>query len=372
MTGTNRLHREIIKSHTAKTYIDAVSTTQRVIRLEAVDGSVSVDGTAAIRRSCSVTIIDPLGTVTPEGAHSDIAPYGSEIRPYRGVRYDDGTEEYVPLGVFRISDVSVSDTATGGVEISIEAYDRSRTIQRDKFTDTYVIPAGTNIMTAIKTLVEQTFPDIEYDTVSTTRVTTAPMVFDVNDDPWEAITTLALSLGCTPYFDVYGRFIVAPASDADALSSPDFILVEGEDCPMTSLSRQFSDEPGFNGVIVIGESPGDDLPPVRKEVWDEEPTSPTYRYGPYGEVPYVHTDQNVKTAEEALIVGQQLLAQMLGATATITVTSMVNPTLEVGSVVSVKRARSHVDGVYTAEAFDIPFASDTMQGLTLRERRIVG
>lgn len=372
MTGTDRLAKEVVRSHTAVSYVDAVSATKGRIRLSAVDGSVSVDGTATIRRSCSISCVDPTGVLTPVGPHSDLTPYGTELFPYRGVRYDDGTEELVPLGVFRLAKSSITDTSDAGVTISLEAYDRSRTIQREKFTDTYVIAAGTNILDAIKVLVERTFPDVEYDVLSTTRTIASTMIFDAQDDPWEAITTLALSLGCSAYFDVYGRFVMAPTATPDALSSPSIKLVEGKDCPMLSLDRTFSDEPGFNGVIVVGESPGDGLPPVRAEVWDDEPTSPTYRYGPYGRVPMPYTDQNVKTVEDAIAVGTQLLAQVLGATAIVGVVMLVNPAMEAGGVVQVIRARSHVSGLFTAESFEVPMLGSTMQGLTLREKRVVG
>lgn len=372
MPGTDRMQAEVVRSHTAVSYVDLVSATQSRIRLDATDGSVSVDGTAAIRRSCSVVCVDPTGELTPTGPNSELAPYGTEIFPYRGVRYDDGTEEVEPLGAFRISKANVKDSASGGVIISIEAFDRSRTIQRETFTDVYVIAAGTVIVDAILALVARSYPEIEVDIMSSPRTTTAPLIFDAQDDPWEAITTLALSLGCSAYFDIYGRFVMAPTATPDALPSPAMRLIEGVDCPMIELDRTYSDEPGFNGVIVTGESPGDGLAPVRAEVWDEEPTSPTYRLGPYGRVPMYYTDPHVKTVEDALAVGAQLLAQILGATATVGVVMMVNPALEAGDVVEVERARSHVNGTFAAESFDIPLLGTNMQNVTLREKRVAG
>ena len=135
-------------------------------------GQVDVDRTATVRRRLALTCADPLGDLTPERAGDLLTPYGTELRPYMGVVYDDGTVEVCALGVFRISQVSIVDdsgtgtasgggTSTGsssirqtghpgGLTIDIEAYDKSRTVSRDKFTAPYTIAEGTNVITAIQ------------------------------------------------------------------------------------------------------------------------------------------------------------------------------------------------------------------------------
>jgi len=366
---SDRFLNEIRRSHEVVSYIQVITPVREVITVEATEGEVSVDGTASVRRSCSFSCVDPEGIVTPKDAHSALTPFGTEIIPWRGVRYADGEVEVHPLGVFRISQVEVKDTSSGGVQIRVQAYDYSRTIARDKFREVYTIAAGTNIVAAIKTLVERTFPDVEYNTVSTAMTVTSTKVFDVQDDPWEAIGILALSIGCRAYFDIYGRFTLSVAEDVDATSLPDFTYIEGPGCTMLDLGASYRDDPGFNGVVVIGESMGDEKPPVRAEAWDDEPTSPTYRYGPYGQVPMFHTDQNVKTEDEAQVVANQLLTSLIGVSVGLSITSLVNPTLEAGNIVEVFRAKSNVSGMYTLDAFNVPLASTATQNLTIRQKR---
>jgi hypothetical protein len=366
---TTRFLNEIRRSHTVYAYVDVTSPNQETIRLPATQGDVSVDRTAAIRRSCQVTCIDPLGQLVPKDKDSVLTPYGTEIRPYRGVKYTDGTIEVAPLGVFRIAKATVED---GGQtpQIKIESFDRSRAVARDKFTSPYVIAPDTNVVTAIKDILARTYPDLEYDAISSPVTTTASKVYDVGDDPWDEVTLLATSIGCEVYFDVEGRVVIAPSPDIDALPTADFTYIEGQGCTMTELTRVFTDEPGFNGVIVTGESPGDELPPVRGEAWDEEPTSATYRLGPYGEVPMFHTDQVVKTTEEAETVARQLLNSQLGFSSQLSITATVNPALEAGDVVEVVRAASHVSGLYVVDAFNVPLDKGGSQGLTLRQKRV--
>lgn len=370
---TDRFYEELRRSHVVISYVDVIAPDLETRRLHVTDGEVSCDRTAQVRRGLSLKCIDPTGEITPRNTGEILTPFGTELRPYRGVRWmnADGswTTEVCPLGVFRLAKSGISDGANGITDISLEAYDRSRTVQRDKFTVPYTIAAGTNVLTAIKDIIKRTFPDAEYDAISTTLTTTAPMLFDAGSDPWDAVTQLAKSMGCEIYFDVLGRVAVVPPPDINALPAPDFSYIEGQGCTMLDLSRVFSDEPGFNGVIVTGESPGDEKPPVRAEAWDELPTSPTYRYGPYGEVPMFITDSTAKTEEDAGKIANAQLALLLGFSAQLSVSALVNPSYEAGDVVQVRRAKAGVDGLFLLDAFNVPLSASSTQRLTLRERR---
>ncbi|WP_030777373.1 DUF5047 domain-containing protein [Streptomyces sp. NRRL S-920] len=370
-----RLLSEIRRSHQVYSYVDVISPTQERTRLPATGGDVSCDRTAAIRRTCKATCVDPLGTLVPSGTTSLLTPYGTELRPYRGVRYaptpehPKGEIEVLPLGVFRLAKVSIQEQTGGSPDIQLEAYDLSRTVARDKFISPYVIETGTNIIDAIKSILARTFDDLSYDAISTTRATTAPRLYDVGDDPWDAVTVLAQSLGCDIYFDVEGWVVIAPPPDIDALPSPDFQYIEGERCTMLDLSRVLTDEPGFNGIVLTGESPGDELPAVRAVAWDEEPTSATYHLGPYGQVPQFITDQLIKTAEEAQATADQLLRNLLGFSSQLSISGIVNPGFEAGAVVEVVRERAHVSGLYAVDSFNIPLDAKGTQNLTLRQKR---
>jgi len=369
---SDRFYEEIRKSHTIISYVDVIGADQETIRLPAIDGQVDVDGTAQFRRKLSVNCVDPTGTITPRNEGELLTPFGTELRPYRGIEWTnlDGTKtrEICPLGVFPIIKASVSDSNGGSPAISLEAMDRSWRIAGDKFKVPYVIAANTNALTAIKDIVKLTYPDIQYDTISTAVATTAPLVYEAGSDPWEAVTKLAQSMGCEAYFTTVGRLAVLPPDDVNALPSPDFTYIEGQGCTMLDLSREYNAEQVFNGVIVTGESVGDELPPVRGEAWDENPASPTYRYGPFGERPTFVQDQLAKTTEQAQTIARSTLTGILGASSQLSITGIVNPAYEANDIVRVKRARAGVDGLYALQAFNIPLRSHT-QSLTLKEQR---
>lgn len=372
-TQTDEFYRRIRRSHNVVSYVELIAPDQEAQPLRVLEGEVSVDRTAQVRRSLNCRVVDPVGDITPRETGEILTPYGTELRAYRGIEWRDNSgalvQEVCPLGVFRLAKSSIVYKADGSTEIQLESYDRSRTIQRDKFLTPYTVEAGTNILAAIKEIVKRTFPGVEYDTISTTLTTTAPMLLDTGNDPWEVLTGLAKSMGCEIYFDVEGRLVVAPPPDLAAMPAPDFTYIEGDHCTMIDLSREFSDDNAFNGVVVTGESPGDEMPPVRGEAWDDSPASPTYRLGPYGEVPMFITDNTAKTEEDCVKIAKAELALVLGRPAALGINALVNPSYEAGDVVQVRLNKAGVDGLYGLDAFNVPLTGSATQRLTVRERR---
>jgi hypothetical protein len=372
LSVTPKFLTEISRSHRIVSYVDVVSPTGRTERLTATDGSVQVDRTADIRRRSTISCVDQFGLLTPSDFETLLKPYGTIVKPYRGVIFADGKgSEVVPLGVFMLSKSSVRDQVGGSPSISLDCYDLSRKIRRAKFTDVYTVDTGTNLVTAIKSIVERTLPDVQYDTISSALTAPAPVVFDANTDPWEAVNTLASSLGCEALFDAYGRFVLAPPPDIDHLPAANYSYVEGNGCTMLDLSVDYSDEPGYNGVVFTGGSPGDDSAPVRSIVWDTQTDSPTYHLGPYGEVPTFVNDQNVTTQEDADAAAAAQLSNLLGFTSQLSVTATVNPALDCGDVVQVTRMRSGIASKYAVDALSIPLHASGTSSITLRQKRTV-
>jgi len=366
---------EIRKSHTVVSYVDVITHDNRTFRLDATSGSVDVDRTADIRRRCSVGCVDRDGTITPVNAESILTPFGTELRLYRGVRYTSGvlagSEEVVPLGRFRLSKASVKDSVGGSPSISLEGYDYSRTIRRDKFTDTYTIAAGTNVIDAIKTIAARTFPDLRFDTFASTVTVATPLIFDANGDPWDAMNQLALSAGCEVYFTATGSLKVAPPVDIDHLPAPHFSYIEGKGCTMLDLDVVFTDEPGFNGVVLTAEAVGADTPPLRSIVWDNEPSSPTYHLGPYGEVPMFVTDSTVTKQADADSAAAAQLNLILGFSSGLDLTATVNAALDANDVIQVTRQRSGINSKYAIDSLSIPLAANGTSSLSLRQKRTV-
>lgn len=372
---TDEFLAEIRKSHVVYSYVDVVTATGDEFQLIATGGSVTVDRTADTRRRATITCIDPTGTITPITAQSVLTPFGTQIKAFRGVRYTsgalDGSTEVAPLGVFRLSKVTVADTSTGTPAISLEMYDLSRTVHRDKFTDTYTVDVGTNIIQAVQALIIRTLPDIVFDSITSPATLNAPMVADSSDDAWDFANLLAAAAGCEVYFTATGRCRIAPPLDVDHLPDPDFTFIEGEGCTMVEVDLVLDDEPGYNGVVLVGESVGDETPPVRSIVWDEEPTSPTYHLGPYGEVPQFITDSTVTTQDQADANALAAFNLINGFPSQLSLTTTVNPALDANDVIAVQRNRIGVNSTYGIDSLAIPLDAATTGTIALRQKRVV-
>lgn len=380
MRATPKFLAALRKSHTVFEFIDVLTNSGKLIRLHVTVGTVSVDRSAQYRRSVQATCFDPDGSITPQDASDALTPFGTKMYPYKGILYEDGTAEVYPLGVFHLSQSSVVETGTLGntrVTINLTGYDQSRKISRQKFTSTYTINQGTKVTDAIQALVTNVYPDARFDMITHGMTTPYGLSYAVGEDPWQACIDLAYSIGCQVYFNADGVCVCAPPADLDALSSPAMDYIEGEGCTMTDASAIYTDDPGYNGVIVIGATPGSGSDPVMGQAWDDDPASPTYRYGPYGQVPHVVNDSNITTQADADASASSLLSAAIGFITQTDITCWTNPAFEVDDVIQVQRANIAAKGLYILDAFTVPMGQSNtgvpggmnLQALTLRQKR---
>jgi uncharacterized ubiquitin-like protein YukD len=119
------------------------SSDRKLIDLDIDKGKVSVTTSNSIRRSCEINLTTDRtsANLVPEDGFDFIAPFGNQLKVYRGIEFADGTEEYIPLGVFVITEVLVQDK-NEGVSIIIKGEDKSIICSRNKWTSTYQMVNG--------------------------------------------------------------------------------------------------------------------------------------------------------------------------------------------------------------------------------------
>lgn len=338
------------------------------VELRVLGGSVSVDLGSAIRRSLRMTVLDVDGTVMPNQAGtSGLLPYGAELQIYRGVVIPStGVAELVPQGIFRISEVAPSDD--GSQQVSVVAYDRSRAISRNKLVEPYIVAANSSYATAISNLAINRMPGLVVINQIGSGGSTPLLVFDSGADPWAEIETMAATIGAIVYFNVLGQLVIAPVPTP--AESPVDSFVEGSSATVLGVERAVSDDPGYNGVVVTGESTTV-TSPVRAVAWDTDATSPTYYLGPYGQVPMFVTSPYVATAAQAYAQAKTLLQENLGGTENVTFSAIPNPALEVGDTVQLTRTEVGVDQLAVLQRFDLPLSAAEPMQCTTRQRRVV-
>jgi len=358
------------KSHVSKIKIEIYDMANGTILSEAqpTAGEVTIDNRRSIRRECSLEFVDKDGTLVPQNNISAILlPYNREVKIYRGVVFADGTEELVPLGVFVITSVDISESAQG-VKIAIKGSDRSLLLARAKFTNhEFYIEDGTAKETAIGQILKYRYPKVQTIFPATNQTTTLLYpTLDQSSDPWREALKIAESASMDLYFDENGIARMRPIPDPD-FGTPVATYTDGSDSVLIQLSRSLSTDESYNGVIFTGEGTNLSIG-VIGEAWDDNPSSPTYRKT-YGEVPKFMSSPTVLTVAEAKDAALAELRKVIGSSEKITWDQIVNPAHDVYDLVKVTRSPVGVDKILMLDAISIPLAANGTMNAVGRSRR---
>lgn len=315
------------------TYADLTTVEGTVARRLAVtDGDSNIDLTDAVRRDCTATIIDPTGDLTPRTASDLLAPFATEVTIRSGWRYDDGSEELAPCGVYRVTDLSLTDHGSG-TEITISGQDRASVVRVPSAAPVSVA-GGSNVVDAIRTLVRARFPSATFAPAASTWVVPA-LFWPPNTDLWGEARKLASSAGLDLAFGADGSCVIRPASTIGA-DTPITLVYGPGSYPLWGLKRSQAAADTPNGVLVTGTHSS--LPsPVHGEAWVTDPNSPIRRDGPYGERPVYVSSASVSTTDQANAAARSKLAELLGSADTISFSTVPNARADAGDVFSVDR-----------------------------------
>jgi len=358
----------VVTDHIVVSKAEVWATDQKLQEINIKSGSVNVSSKGSVRRTCSLELVTDRtsNNLVPDNQFDLLTPFGNELRLFRGVQFSDGTKEYVPLGVFVITSVDIKDT-NDGVSIALEGIDRSIKVSRNKWTEPYQMTTGT-LEASLADLLKDRYDDVEF-AFPTTNVSVNQVILGLenDNDPWRDVVEIAELVGYDVYFDANGviQLTQFPSLDGSVVVAS---FQEGAGTTVTSLNRTISTTETYNGVIYIIQ--GTDVPtPIRVEVWDEDTTSPTYRFGVFGEVPIFVESSILATEDEAIKAATSLLNTYVGSQEVISWQGIADPTLDVQDVVYVKSNGAKVDRLVILDSLDIPLepeATMTAQARTVR------
>lgn len=343
-------------SHVVEIRVDAYrGSTLLASNLPISAGSVSVDGNSEVRRTLNVTVADP--TLDPgNDPTATLSPYGTDLVVRRGIRFPDSTIEYVPLGRFRVENVS---TAVSGDAIQVTGADRTAYVKDARFTATTQSVTANTVAAEITRLITGALSVTVTDRSGSSAYT--PQLY-WDQDRWAAIEDLARSIGCVVYFDADGNAVIAKLP---TITDPVAWWVDaGESGVMVAGSRETSREGTYNGVVASGESAGQFLP-YSATVTDNDPSSPTYWGGTFGRKPYFYTSPAITTQQQATDAATAMLATVKGMSRQLTLTCVPNPALEAGDVIRVRFPDGSAE-THLVDAFDVPLGPADAMNITTR------
>lgn len=339
----------------------------------------------------------------PDSGLDLLTPYGNELRLFRGISYrkqgiysyakmstsyatyttlnaDVPTygilqlqtgdivtiDEYVPLGVFRITDVAISQDPSG-IGLDITGIDRGYRIANNRWIEPYQIASGTNVKTALTSLLQDRYTDITLRFSDTTATTSSiTLGLDTENDPWSDAQHIAETAGLDLYFDADGYCVLEQIKDSSVAASVEQ-YAENEEAMVLSTNRVLSSDGVYNAVIVTGEGSDMDTP-FRASAIDDNPASPTYAYGPFGLVPTFRSSPLINSQASANAFAISTLNQIRGKDESLTWGQIVDPSLDAGDVVSIINVTAKIARAMVIDRLTIPLGSEesmSAQGRTI-------
>lgn len=299
------------------------------------EGMITMDRTAQHRRAATITVPDPF--ITTQFRLGAVDPRTVEFRISSGIVFPDGSQELVPMGIYRVADISWREE-TGGV-LSVDLVDRSLLLMRDTHAGVIAYLTWT-VQQLIEQMVEHATPGlgvgINYSGDLANPHVPGGLVFD--QSRLEAVSKLAEVVGADYFFDSMGDFQVTKKPTVDAGTSPlDAVITigPGEDGSLVSANRGMRVRDVINYVVVNGAT-GDDNLPVSGIAFDDNPSSPTWVSGGMGVSVKIVSNNKLETVDQCTVAAQAILRDSTGMAKSLDLQMIANPALEPGDLVIVE------------------------------------
>lgn len=373
MIPASDLFKEMLKtSHTALSRAQVWQPTESNTyvyekTLAITGGNITADQRRNIRRQASLTLAPETGF--------DLSVFDSvtnrcRLVIQRGIRFFDGTEEWVTIGTLAVQS---SQRQLGEGTLQVTGYDPSSCIDDFSLITSYVpVDAAQKKLTTVQAI--QDLVDIAlWETavwhigagIDTAAYPPDGTVF--TGSRWDAINNLAKSLSAGVWVDANGEWHLEKTQTDNWVAVDTFTT-------------------GENGVIVDGTSAQDrrdiyNAVPLRWEgpnigglvfVVDSDKDSPTYWSGPFGRRPSSEQRVDTVTSEaQAIDAAKALLAQYKGFSATVRFTSLHNPLIEPGDVLEVVVPDYRLHQLHVVDAISYQLAAGSMSVETRAVKNLV-
>jgi len=325
--------------------------------LAIVAGSITLDRTAgALSRCDGVQLAEP--ALVPTVAGGVLAPYGYELAIQGGIVYPDGTSELLPLGVFPIQSAHVD-----GISLltQLTAIDRTQRVRDARFTDDYPVAGAVDYAVAIRSLITNQVPGLDWALWPATVGFTTPtgLVYAAGSDAWDAASAMGKSCGQLVSFEGLGRPVLTPEPTFTA--TPVWSITEGTAGTLTAADLALDRSQAYNAVVATGEnSAGGEV--FRAIATNNDPASPTYWLGGFGQKPRFYASPLIGSLAQAQSAADALLQSTRGVARSLAFGAIPNVALEPGDAVLVVRSSLNLNEVHLVDSLRIDLGTGAMSG----------
>jgi hypothetical protein len=351
--ASSRFGAAVVGSHRGILRVEAWRGTELLAAAVPVEnGDLSSDDGNAVPHE--VTLSVPAGSGREWDPTGDpfhpLAPYGQRLFIRRGIVYADGTEELVGLGWYLITD---ADPDPLGLGVQVRAASLERLLEDSKLQRPMQPIAGGTFESEVRRLAQGMVPVATKDAALVDRAVPATIVHENNR--LEAIGKLAAAWPARIVVDSRGLLRLLPPVP-ELPGTPVVELHTGARGVVADWQSTAARGDAYNAVFARGEAPSADALPVEGIAWDDDPASPTYYGGPFGERPLEYASPLLTTEAAAQAAAATMLAKRLRRTRIAQVVMVPDPRIELGDFVDVSTPK--VTGVGRVAGIRLPLNPD--------------
>lgn len=334
-----------------------------------IDGTVDLDITRGTRRTLTMSLLNPDGAFTPS---STILTSGTDwdgyfyvnrlIRLSRGVRYDTGEEELVPVGTFMV-DKAEALVERGMSTVVISGSDLWKKFSKSQFGVPTSYADGVSLNTVISDLAADagvTLLNLDplNGRTSSSNALQTTYRFEADETRGDALLKICNNYGIEVFFDPMG--VLVTKDFQDPYSRPTVWDYDEEDTLTFFLRSTTNDDRLYNHTVVTGTGKASDptAPAIyTAELKDTDPTSPTnitligdrvFRY----ESAVLASQESVNKSVASIFYRHFLLSQKVD------VEAICNPALEGNDVVHVAETKyTGIDNRYLISNLSVPLVT---------------
>lgn len=355
-------HKALVRARVCTSFQTGTAPTGTFV--DVLAGNVTIDGTQSVRSTMDLTVSG--ADAWPKTGHNLLlAPYGNEVFLECGVQYSDDLVEYCSLGYFRIRTPS-QDVAPDG-PIRLDTQDRMAGIVAGRLVQPVQFLAGTQIGTVVSQLVTQIYPTaiIEWDDATNLIPLERSVITD--QDRWAFLNTLITAHSKIWYWDHRGILVI---KDLPSATTPVYTVDSGRDGVDASMKRSITSDGVYNGVVATGEG-GDTQTPAFGLAVDNDPNSPTYWGGNFGEVPEYFSSPLLTTNAQCKAAAETILRKQLGLPYSVSFGTVPNVALEPYDCVLIRYSNRFGAEKHVLKALRIPLGRGQMTADTQEQTVIL-
>lgn len=256
-----------------------------------------------------------------------LAPFGNEIRAFRGIVLGDGSDTYT-WPVFRGRIRQVRQYSTGNV--SIVCTDRAADVTDHEFISPQNSQTGNSVYLEFVRLVSDAVPDAMFGMSDPFITLVQPLTWELSRSA--ALDEMTRTMGALWYTLANGDFVMRryPWTQPGA---PVITLTDGDGGTVNYWEALRDRNMIYNVVTVSGERLNGDAP-VYGTAMDTNPMSPTYINGGFGIRSLLDRLQTPATAARAEGAAQERLAVSVAPVESFQLRCVPDASLELGDIVT--------------------------------------